>query len=130
MTATAYSSVWDLDVFFKGGSNSAEFQQHLQITRKHIDSFSNVIHKWEPSNSAADAAEISEIIELFQQTARKVRQAGAFVSCLQAQNTEDKKAKDLRGATTELSAGFQNALTVFDQKLASLDQSAWEQIIN
>lgn len=130
MTAAAYSSVWDLDVFFKDGSDSAEFKQHLQETRKHIDSFSNLIHNWEPSNSAADAAEISKIIELFQQTARKVRQAGAFVSCLQAQNTEDKKAKDLRGATTELSAGFQNALTVFDQKLASLDHGAWEQIIN
>ncbi|EWG09840.1 M3 family oligoendopeptidase [Cytobacillus firmus] len=130
MTAAAYSSVWDLDVFFKDGSDSAEFKQHLQETRKHIDSFSNLIHNWEPSNSDADAAEISKIIELFQQTARKVRQAGAFVSCLQAQNTEDKKAKDLRGATTELSAGFQNALTVFDQKLASLDHGAWEQIIN
>jgi oligoendopeptidase F len=130
MTATAYSSVWDLDVFFKDGSDSAEFKQHLQETRKHIDSFSKLIHNWEPSNSAADAAEISKIIELFQQTARKVRQAGAFVSCLQAQNTEDKKAKDLRGATTELSAGFQNALTVFDQKLASLDHGAWEQVIN
>ncbi|NUH82207.1 M3 family oligoendopeptidase [Bacillus firmus] len=130
MTAAAYSSVWDLDVFFKDGSDSAEFKQHLQETRKHIDSFSNLIHNWEPSNSAADADEISKIIELFQQTARKVRQAGAFVSCLQAQNTEDKKAKDLRGATTELSAGFQNALTVFDQKLASLDHGAWEQVIN
>ncbi|WP_370223449.1 M3 family oligoendopeptidase [Cytobacillus sp.] len=130
MTVTAYSSVWDLNVFFKGGSDSAEFDQHLQETRKHIDSFFNQIHKWQPVNSAEDAAEISEIIELFQQTARKVRQAGAFVSCLQAQNTGDKKAKDLRGATTELSAAFQNALTVFDQKLASIEQSSWEQIIN
>ncbi|MDM5229079.1 M3 family oligoendopeptidase [Cytobacillus sp. NJ13] len=130
MTVTAYSSVWDLDVFFKDGSDSAEFDQHLQETRKHIDSFFNQIHNWQPANSPADAAEISEIIELFQQTARKVRQAGAFVSCLQAQNTEDKKAKDLRGATTELSAAFQNALTAFDQKLASLEQSSWEQIIN
>ncbi|EFV77418.1 M3 family oligoendopeptidase [Cytobacillus oceanisediminis] len=130
MTVTAYSSVWDLDVFFKGGSDSAEFDQHILETRKHIDSFFNQIHNWEPANSAADSAAISEIIELFQQTARKVRQAGAFVSCLQAQNTEDKKAKDLRGTTTELSAAFQNALTAFDQKLASLDQSSWEQIIN
>ncbi|MCS0786633.1 M3 family oligoendopeptidase [Cytobacillus firmus] len=130
MTVTAYSSVWDLDVFFKDGSDSAEFDQHLLETRKHIDAFFNQIHNWQPANSAADAAAINEIIELFQQTARKVRQAGAFVSCLQAQNTEDKKAKDLRGATTELSAAFQNALTAFDQKLASLDQSSWEQIIN
>ncbi|WP_436373055.1 M3 family oligoendopeptidase [Cytobacillus sp. BC1816] len=130
MTITAYSSVWDLDVFFKDGSDSAEFDQHLLDTRKHIDSFFNQIHNWQPANSAADAAEISEIIELFQQTARKVRQAGAFVSCLQAQNTEDKKAKDLRGATTELSAAFQNALTAFDQKLANLDQGSWEQIMN
>ena len=124
MTVTAYSSVWDLDVFFKDGSDSAEFDQHLLETRKHIDSFFNQIHNWQPANSAADAAAISVIIELFQQTARKVRQAGAFVSCLQAQNTEDKKAKDLRGATTELSAAFQNSLTAFDQKLASLDQNS------
>ncbi|PWW26496.1 pepF/M3 family oligoendopeptidase [Cytobacillus oceanisediminis] len=129
MTAKVYSTVWDLDAFFNGGSASEEFGKHLQETRKHIDSFYNQVHKWQPSNSAADAQAISEFIDLFQQTAKKLRQAGAFVSCLQAQNTEDKKAKALRGSTTELSASFQTALTIFDQKLAGYSQEVWTEIL-
>ncbi|GLB58288.1 M3 family oligoendopeptidase [Cytobacillus sp. NCCP-133] len=129
MTATAYSTVWDLDTFFKGGSDSKEFEQHLQTTREHIQSFYNQVHKWQTSNSAADAKDINAMIDLFQQTAKKLRQAGAFVNCLQAQNTEDRKAKALRGSTTELSAEFQTALTVFDQLLASFDEAGWKNIL-
>lgn len=30
MTTNTYSEVWDLDVFFKGGSTSQEFESHFQ----------------------------------------------------------------------------------------------------
>ena len=30
MTSTTYSDVWNLEVFFKGGSDSAELADHLK----------------------------------------------------------------------------------------------------
>ena len=64
-------------------------------------------------------------MDLFEIVVKKVRQAGAFVSCLEAQNMEDKDASALRGKVTEISARFQNALTVFDGKLSSYDDVTW-----
>ena len=39
MTATTYSEVWNLDVFFKGGSDSSELQEHLTQTENQIKHF-------------------------------------------------------------------------------------------
>ncbi|PLR93784.1 M3 family oligoendopeptidase [Bacillus sp. T33-2] len=129
MTAITYSDVWDLEVFFKGGSTSAEFSSHLKKTAQSISAFQNIINGWDPLNDAADETILTVIIGEFEQIAKFIRQAGAFVSCLQAQNTEDKKAGELRVTVTGLSAAFQTALTVFDQKLAQIGQNDWEQLM-
>ena len=34
MTQKVYSEVWDLDVFFKGGSESQELREHLDEVAK------------------------------------------------------------------------------------------------
>lgn len=124
--SNTYSDVWDLEVFFKGGSDSAEFASHLSATAENIKAFQKEVESWQPENSTNEAGNLSKLVELFDGAARKVRQAGAFVSCLQAQNTEDKKANQLRATVTELSASLQNALTSFDQKLAGFSEDVWE----
>ncbi|MDZ5470904.1 M3 family oligoendopeptidase (plasmid) [Bacillus sp. 31A1R] len=129
MTTTTYFDVWDLDVFFDGGSNSPAFDSHLNESGQLIQEFNTLVKGWEPTNSVADQASIKQLISQFEVVAKKIRQAGALVSCLQAQNTEDKKANDLRGRVTALSANFQNALTVMDQKLTTYDQDVWEAIL-
>lgn len=129
MTATTYSDVWNLDVFFKGGSESEEFASHLKATNEGIQTFNELVSDWEPSNSVKGQTKIKELINHFEVVVKKIRQAGAYVSCLQAQNTEDKKVNDLRGTVTQLSAGFQTALTVMDQKLTTYDQEVWVQIL-
>ncbi|KAB2338635.1 M3 family oligoendopeptidase [Cytobacillus depressus] len=129
MTTTAYSTVWDLDVFFKGGSSSPAFAEHLQSTEENIHNFSFQVHKWEPENSLADQSSLLKLIESFQAATKKLREAGAFVSCLQAQNTNDKKAGEHRARVTQLSASFQNVLTAFDEKLTSIDSSVWEELM-
>ncbi|PLR78069.1 oligoendopeptidase [Bacillus sp. V3-13] len=129
MTTSKYSEVWDLDVFFKGGSDSDEFTAHLGKTAEHISHFHERVKLWSPVTSSADSKELTELIGEFENVAKMIRQEGAFVSCLQAQNTEDQKVNALRVKVTELSASFQTALTVFDQKLTSYNQDTWEEIV-
>lgn len=129
MTTHTYSEVWDLDVFFKGGSDSEEFAAHLQNTKEKIAFFKEQVASWQPNNSVENSKELLEIISSFEGVTKKVRQAGAFVSCLHAQDMEDKKASELQGKVTVLSAAFQTVLTELDQKLTSINEDAWVQIL-
>jgi oligoendopeptidase F len=128
MTNT-YSEVWDLEVFFKGGSESPEFASHLQSAQEAISSFKKEVGNWNADDQVSEGNRLASLVEMFDGAARKVRQAGAFVSCLQAQDTEDKKAGQLRAAVTELSASLQTALTVFDQKLAGFSTDVWDDLV-
>ncbi|MEH7887120.1 M3 family oligoendopeptidase [Bacillus sp. JJ1609] len=127
--ANTYSEIWDLDVFFPGGSNSAEFASHMMAAAEAIAGFKKQVENWQPSEQQDESARLTSLVEMFDGAARKVRQAGAFVSCLQAQNTQDKKANQLRATVTEISASLQNALTAFDQKLAGFSPEVWEELV-
>lgn len=129
MTATTYSEVWDLDVFFKGGSGSPEFQEHLIQTEVLIQNFETKVNNWTPINSLEDANYLQELLADLEASAKKLFQAGAFVGCLLAQNTEDKKAYSLDAKITSLSAGFQTALGSLDNLLTSIDDDVWQQLV-
>jgi oligoendopeptidase F len=129
MTATTYSDVWNLDVFFKGGSGSTEFAHHLEITAELIELFQNKVNKWAPENSFADQVCLKGLLADFEKAGKKLRQAGAFVSCLQAQNTADKEANNLAARVTSLSALFQTGLSSFDSLLTSIKDEVWEQLV-
>ncbi|WP_435367720.1 M3 family oligoendopeptidase [Mesobacillus subterraneus] len=129
MMTKRYSEVWDLEVFFQGGSESPEFASHLQSAQEAISSFKKEVGNWNPNDQVSEGNRLASLVEMFDGAAKKVRQAGAFVSCLQAQDTEDKKAGQLRAAVTELSASLQTALTVFDQKLAGFSTEVWDELL-
>ncbi|MFT9598404.1 M3 family oligoendopeptidase [Mesobacillus sp.] len=127
--SNTYSEVWDLDVFFEGGSASPEFAAHLKAASEEITQFRKEVEGWQPADQASEAGRLASLVEMFDGAARKVRQAGAFVSCLHAQNTGDKKAGQLKSNVTELSAALQTALTIFDQKLSSFSENVWEELV-
>lgn len=129
MTAITYSDVWNLDVFFRGGSESPEFAGHLEITAELIERFQIKVNKWTPLNTFEDRASLKELLADFEKTGKKLRQAGAFVSCLQAQNTADKKAQSLEARVTSLSALFQTALSSFDNQLTSINDEVWGRLL-
>ncbi|HEY2420868.1 MAG TPA: M3 family oligoendopeptidase [Neobacillus sp.] len=130
MTQTTYSDVWDLDVFFMGGSESTEFANHLELTEKLIELFHTKVNKWAPLNNLENRESLLELIGDFENAGKKLRQAGAFVGCLQAQNITDKKAHNLDAKVTSLSALFQTALSSFDNLLTSIKDEVWGQLLN
>jgi len=125
----AYKQTWDLDVFFEGGSSSTEFRTYLQTIEKKLEEFGDLVDNLSIPSSTEEKSKLANVIEVFQNVAKKIRQSGAFVSCLQAQDTTDKDAKMLQGKVMQLSAGLQTVLTRLDEKLVATEQVVWEQLL-
>ena len=130
MVKTDYTYVWDLDSLFEGGSNSAGFANHLAETKQQISLFQTKVQQWNPGNLDNDRRHLLEILASFEKTAKKLRQAGAFVGCLQAQNTADLHAQQLEAELSAFRADFQTALSAFDQLLTLIENTAWEQLLS
>ena len=129
MTTTTYSLTWDLDVFFKDGSNSEEFRNFLDKIKEEIISFNNEVDNWDSIHVLHEETKFLELLKKLQTNSQMLTQAGAFVSCLQAQNTLDEKASELKGNVAELRAQLNTILTNFDDKLRRIEEDQWQQLL-
>ncbi|WP_212973162.1 M3 family oligoendopeptidase [Bacillus sp. J14TS2] len=124
MLRSHYEEIWDLDVFFEGGSESPQFAKHLQSLHSQLNQFKDRVEHWTIPTSNNDTS-LLELLATMQTVADNMGQAGAFVSCLQAQNLNDAKANELRGIVTTLRAQFETLLTVFDEKISMIEENIW-----
>ena len=128
-TTHTYSDVWNLDVFFKGGSESIEFRKHLDTLAQKKNDFAENALAFHPPQSGNDADLVWKLIEEAKEVMMYLRQAGAFVSCLEAQNMHDRKADSLRGEVTSLSADFSSTFTKFQQQLSDCTEQVWNELL-
>ncbi|MED4225808.1 M3 family oligoendopeptidase [Neobacillus cucumis] len=128
MKATIYSEVWNLDVIFPGGSDSPELEKFLLETEENIRCFEAKVNSWEPQNSLKDTHYLMELLGDYEQASKKLTQAGAYIGCLLAQNTKDKKAYSLDAKITSLNAVFNTALGSLDHHLTLIDDDVWLQL--
>jgi len=121
--------VWDLDVFFPGGSDSLEFARFLEKTERDIKRFRALNEQTEPPRDEANAASLKSIVSLMQDILLQLREADSFVACLAAQNQNDKKAVRLGGKVASMSAAFESALTLFDELLVRISDPVWNGLL-
>ncbi|HYK71765.1 MAG TPA: M3 family oligoendopeptidase, partial [Pseudoneobacillus sp.] len=93
------------------------------------DSFKEKVKNWNRTTIEDHILSLTELLNDFQSVTKALRQEGAFVSCLEAQNTADKKANELRSRVTGISASLQSILTDFDEKLISFSEEEWQSIL-
>ncbi|MFB7301802.1 M3 family oligoendopeptidase [Heyndrickxia sporothermodurans] len=129
MTTAAYSLTWDLDVFFKDGSQSAEFESFLKEINEAMTAFEGEVKKWDASNVLREKNDFLMLLHSLQTNSQMLRQAGAFVNCLQAQNMHDTKANELRGKVSNHLARLNTILTIFDDKLKTISEKNWHQLL-
>ena len=129
MTQQAYSEVWDLDVFFKGGSESQELRKHLDDVTNKLASLEGVATEFQVPVSADGITEVANVIELIKDVAVNISQASAVIACLVAANTTDKKALLLRGEIGALNARFSTAGLKIRQILAKVEDHTWVALI-
>jgi oligoendopeptidase F len=59
-----------------------------------------------------------------------MKEAGAFVSCLTAQDVKDERAKLLSGRVKSISASFASALTKWEEHLLRVEESTWQNLLD
>ncbi|WP_209123441.1 M3 family oligoendopeptidase [Alkalihalobacillus sp. BA299] len=124
---TKYNQLWDLDSIFPDGSESKELRSFITETKRELIGLEQgLVQITEVHN---EKQKFIETIEAAGQVASKVREIGAFIGCLTAQNAADKKAIQLSGTAKELASMFQGVLTSIDEKIMQLDESEWNLII-
>jgi pepF/M3 family oligoendopeptidase len=129
LTTKTYAEVWDLDVFFKGGSSSPELRQHLTTLNGKLDSFEQTLSTFDVPKNESDAEKIASIIAETKQVAENLSQAGAVVGCYLAQDTTDKQANLLQGEIGSLGARFSSSMLVVQQQLSRTEDSVWTKLM-
>ncbi|MBO0587933.1 M3 family oligoendopeptidase [Sporosarcina sp. E16_8] len=125
MTQTTYSEVWDLDVFFKGGSESQELRTHLDSVKEKLGSLEETASAFKVPQSAGASIEVANLIESLKEVALNLSQAGAVIGCFLAADTTDKKALQLQGEIGTLQARFSTIGLKTRQTLAKSDEDTW-----
>ncbi|MFJ7828881.1 M3 family oligoendopeptidase [Peribacillus sp. NPDC097284] len=120
-----YSLTWDLDVFFKGGSSSAEFLLLMDEIKQEVTELDQAVCLL---NSEGSEKTLIKALDLYKVTKMKMEQAGAFIGCLEAQNVQDKKAGQLRVKLMKVEASLKVALSRLDEKLVQLNDDWFENV--
>lgn len=129
MTKTMYPEVWDLDVFFKGGSESPQLREHLNTTTKMLKELRNDVEQFKVPSSGDQAEEVAELIEKLKNTAMNLQEAGAVIGCLAAQDTTDKKAVLLGSEIASLRANLSTSLLKLQQTLTKTEENVWSELL-
>jgi pepF/M3 family oligoendopeptidase len=110
-----------MDTIFPGGSASEAFQLFLNGTKDQLNS-------WEQAVKAAPTFDPSLIAGL-QEIVGRLREAGAFTECLEAQNMADTQAVALSAQVRTLRAQFEGAQGYLDQLLLQTPDAAWAELL-
>lgn len=120
---------WDLDTFFPGGSDSPQFAAYIEEIENDVKFLNERISQVSPPQSTNGSEGLVAVVDLVQSIAVKLREAGAFVACLAAQNMKDKKAILLSGRMKTIFASYSSALTHFDQILMNTADDVWKSLL-
>ena len=119
------NQTWDLDTFFPGGSQSPEFAEYLDDLE---NSLKDLAGETQPG-LARDKSRLTLAIEALQDLSNRLRHAGAFVSCLNAQNVHDTYARIVAGRVKQLSAAFSGIMTSLDEEMLNIPDSEWTNLL-
>ncbi|WP_172255417.1 M3 family oligoendopeptidase [Saccharibacillus deserti] len=116
---------WDLETIFPGGSASAEFDTFLKQLSADVEDLQKRINGLQPPASAEQTAAFDPLFVDVQNVSARFRQAGAFVSCLGAQNQNDQKAGQLSARVGSIRARWQSIVATFDSVLQNTPDAVW-----
>lgn len=124
-----YPEVWDLDVFFPGGSQSPQLRDHLDSIKPTVAEFVGKVEKFQVPQTIQDAKSIVQILEAINEIRTNLGQARSFVGCLVAQNTTDKHASLLQSEIASISAPFTSAINKVQKVLTKTEDSVWQGLL-
>ena len=110
-----YSDKWDLECFFAGGSASESLIHEMGALKEKIGVLEGL----------KSAKGFGLLIQRMQEIDLALRECEAFISCLQAQNSGDELANQLRAEFSSLEATYQLFSNSLDAFLLELDEESF-----
>ena len=118
---------WDLEALFPGGSGSEAFTAFLRTLEEDIASLQKEVAS--PELDIEKKESFVAVVGHVQSISVRIRQAGAFISCLTAQDVKDEAAKQLGGRVKSLSAAFSAVLSGWDAQLQKIGDAQWNALM-
>ncbi|WP_427052408.1 M3 family oligoendopeptidase [Paenibacillus sp. TC-CSREp1] len=119
--------VWDLESIFSGGSSSEAFASYLNELDKDVRTLKQTLQQMAAPATLEDAAAYEPVLELLQSCYVRISEGSAFVSCLSAQNQQDKKAAQLQGAVSSIAAMLNSSKSKLDNIFSETPDVVWDQ---
>jgi len=121
-----YTSTWELETLFSGGSASAEFAAYLREINEALTELREAV-QGNAGSRGPDAW--AALVSLFQDPGARVRQASAFISCLTAQNVKDILAQKLGAQVQRISAELSSISSSIEEQMLQLSDSEWSEVL-
>lgn len=115
--------VWELDSIFPGGSASAELEAWLNRLAKDTGDLQKI------ATGPGNTEQWRQLIDAVQDIAARLRQAAAFVFCLNAQDVNDDRARLLNGRLQQLEASLNSMMAVLDEKMLEVNDADWRRLL-
>lgn len=114
---------WDLETIFPGGSQSDELQNYIKEAQQWLEKFAEQLI---PFSKQPQLDQLKQLVETIRQVKIHNGEISAFVSCLTAQDVNDKQAKQLVGTRSLLGASSAKLVTQFSFALSRVDDQTWQ----
>lgn len=120
---------WDLESIFPGGSDSEALQQSFAAIEQDLALLNGELKELSSPISEDSIPALAKITTRLQDLNRRMQEAGAFISCLTAQNLQDKKAVQLTGRKSALSAQLVAIDALYDELLRGMPDERWSRFL-
>jgi len=112
---------WDLETIFPGGSNSKKLAEYIENLEQEIQNLNQEVN--------VEIEDWPALIDRIQNAGGRLREAGSFIGCLNAQDVKDEKAKLLGRKMQQMGAALQSVLTTMDKKMLKIPEKEWEELL-
>lgn len=114
---------WDLETIFAGGSQSVELEHYIEEAQQWLEKLAEQLS---PFSQSPKFDQLLTLVETIRQVDIHNGEISAFVSCLTAQDVNDKHAKQLVGTRNQLVATSEKLITQFSFALSRVDDQTWD----
>ena len=121
------SLTWNLESVFPGGSSSKDFNDFLSKLDEDVKQIQTTIMEASAPSDIEGTKAFDGFIAAYASCVERASEASSFVSCLGAQDQQDKKAVQLSGKVTNLQAQIQSVSAEFEHLLRSTEDGIWKQ---
>ncbi|MBU5595274.1 M3 family oligoendopeptidase [Amphibacillus sp. MSJ-3] len=115
---------WNLENIFSGGSQSEDLRNDIEQT---YDLLKELDHQIDKLIKEQEREQLIKTAEIIKRIKIHINEVGAFISCLTAQDVNDKHARQLVGQRNQFNAQYEKLMTKFSFVLSKVNHQTWEE---